>query len=91
MFDQCNRKLYKFIVFFTPEVINDLSILGGGGGGGGDEITFDTPDGAITKSVKFLQKKPGILVYPLCFPYPGSSKAKKNLPIYAPPPLFPYA
>ena len=42
MFDQCSRKIYKFTVFFTPEEINDLSILGGG-----DEIIFDTSDGAM--------------------------------------------
>ena len=46
----------------------------------------DTQTPPLTKSVKSLPKKPGILVYLLCFPYPGSSKAKKKLPIYAPPP-----
>ena len=54
----------------------------------------DTQTPPLTKSVKSLPKKPGILVYPLCFPYPGSSKAKKKLPIYVPPPpppLFPYS
>ena len=30
--------------FFTPVVMNDLSILGGGGG---HEIIFDTSDGAM--------------------------------------------
>ena len=35
MFDQCSRKIYKFTVFFTPEEMNDLRILGGMGGGGG--------------------------------------------------------
>ena len=35
MFDQCSRKIYKFTGFFTPEEMNDLSILGGGGMGGG--------------------------------------------------------
>ena len=48
MFDQCSRKIYKFTVFFTPEEMNDLSILGGGGGGeGGHGIIFDTSDGAM--------------------------------------------
>ena len=46
MFDQCSRKIYKFIGFYTLEEMNDLSILGGGGGGG-HEIMFDTSDGAM--------------------------------------------
>ena len=46
MFDQCSRKIYKFTVYFTPEEMNDLSILGGGGGWG-HEIIFDTSDGAM--------------------------------------------
>ena len=33
MFDQCSRKIYKFIGFYTLEEMNDLSILWGGGGG----------------------------------------------------------
>ena len=43
MFDQCSRKIYKFTGFFTPEEMNDLSILGGGG----HEIILDTSDGAM--------------------------------------------
>ena len=45
MFDQCSRKIYKFIGFYTLEEMNDLSILGAGGGG--HEIIFDTSDGAM--------------------------------------------
>ena len=45
----------------------------------------DTQTPPPTKTVKSLPKN-GILVYPLCFPYPGSSEAKKKLPIYVPPP-----
>ena len=46
MFDQCSRKIYKFTGFFTPEEMNDLSILGGGGGGV-TKLFFDTSDGAM--------------------------------------------
>ena len=46
----------------------------------------DTQTPPLTKSVKSLPKKPGILVYPLCFPYPGSSKAKKKSAYLCPPP-----
>ena len=38
------QKNIKVYCFFTPEEINDLSILGGGGG---HEIIFDTSDGAM--------------------------------------------
>ena len=33
MFDQCSRKIYKFIGFYTLEEMNDLEHIGGGGGG----------------------------------------------------------
>ena len=58
MFDQCSRKIYKFIGFYTLEEMNDLSILGGRGGGD-HEIIFDTSDGAIRGNTMGHKKKQG--------------------------------
>ena len=45
----------------------------------------DTQTPPPTKPIKSLPKKRHLSIS-LCCPYPGSSKAKKTLPIYSPPP-----
>ena len=55
------QKNIQVYCFFTPEEMNDLSILGGGGG---HEIIFDTSDGAMRffwRQYNGSREKTGIL------------------------------